>query len=236
MWKILKAEFSYNRYWFLTALTAHLVLLLVFAVKSFMSGEIEYRAIPVISFLMGDITFALMVFVLIFRETSRGRLIVKLPVPVRDIAMVRLLTGILFWLLLLVVYGLFLLLARLDTLVVSHKTFESNLLFDLLAITGCLFILNAIYHISRDLSFSFRRSFTVFSIPLEQVPSILLSLFIGMMFFFMTVLQLRSVEPLRTTILSAVVSPSGAIILACSGLLLSCLSVVIYIRRRTFLA
>ena len=204
MWKILKAEFSYNRYWFLTALSAHMVLLLVFTVKSFMNGEIEYKAIPVISFLMGDITFALMVFVLIFRETSRGRLIVKLPISVRDIGISRLLTGVLFWLLLMMLFGLFLLIVRLDTLVVNHRTFESNLLFDLLAITGCLFILNAKYHISRDLSFSFRRSFTVFSIPVEQVPSILLSLFIGMMVIFMTVLQLRSIEPLRTTILSTV--------------------------------
>jgi len=237
MWKILKAEFRYYRYWFSTALLAHLVLLCIFAVVSFKNGEIEYKTIPVILFVMGDITLIVMISLMFPREMARRRFHSLLPLSVRDIGISRLMSGILFWIIMLILFGMTLLIVRLDTLVFIHKTFESNLLLDLLALNGCLFILNAAYHISHDLDFCFARKFTVLAIPNNKIPGSLLSLILLTVIIFQPILQLGGggVEQLRTTILKTAVSPPGALILNLIGFGMLYLSVAVFVRRRSFL-
>ena len=135
----------------------------------------------------------------------------------------------------LILFGMTLLVVRLDTLVFNHKTFNSNLFLDLLALNGFLLMLNAMYHIIRDLEFCFKRKFKLLAIPNDQIPGFLLSLILFVVIIIQPILQLGGCEPLRTTILKTAVSPQGALILNLIGFGMLYLSIEVFVRRRSFL-
>ena len=98
-------------------------------------------------------------------------------------------------------------------------------------------MLNAMYHISRDLDFCYKRKFKFLAIPNDRIPGFLLSLILFVVIIFQPILQMgaEGYEPLRTTVLKTSVSPPGVIILNCFGIVLSYLSVAVFVRRRSFL-
>ena len=186
-------------------------------------------------FNIGMPLFFCLTFVMLSRE-KRRRLHSLLPLSAGDIGISRVLFVILFWIPFVIVFGLNLLMVRLDTVEVDHTTFKSNLLLDILAIQGLMIILNAKYHITRDIGFCIKRRFTILNISSDYVPGALLALLLAAVIGFLTFIQIGSIEPLRTIVLSTAVSPAGTFALNSFGIVLSYLSIVIFIRRRSYLA
>ena len=235
MWRILKAEFSYHRIFVIIAFSIHLLLLTFFSVTSFMKGSVEHDAIPGIIFLMGDITVVAAVFVILSRVKAVGRFHVLLPVSVNTIGFSRILFVVIFWIALVTIMCFTLLTLKMKTLEIQHNNFVSILPYEILAYTGFILILNANYLISRDIGHCIRRKYTIFTIADNHIPGILLSLVYAVITLTVANIRMNSIEPACTIILSAVLSPAGAVSLLTGGVLMSYLSVFVFVKRKSYL-
>ena len=233
MLQIIKSEFRYNKYSFLT------LYFLVIALPV-MVGVIESRKadvmIPAVLFVMGVAVFIVMVSGYLIRFSSkRDRLHYLLPLSTRRIALARYLIAILFWLSLVVLFLFSLIFVKPETFIMKHRGFESTLLWDLIALNGFLLILNANYLLSRDLAFCFRRKRKILFVYYDQIPSILSNLTTFFIIVFISYMDVFNVEPGRAIIFSTLVSPFGAVSLNCVGLLISLVSIRIYSNRTSYL-
>ncbi|MFC1508690.1 hypothetical protein ACFL60_03270 [Candidatus Omnitrophota bacterium] len=241
MWKLLKAEFSYNKY------SLFFVCLMIYGLVIVFS-----RSLPTITFLrfmdcceanhfklmhiLFTAQFIFVVALLIAGNVSkRDRRHTLLPLSFREIGLSRLLGMLIIWVVLLMLYSL-------NHLIFNESPFTQFAVWGVLSLNGFVLILISLFHTAYDVQFYYIRKNNIFNIHNDIFFKILIAVFAYLFWFFSnTLYDMNSFiwEFVSTyTLLSRHVffSLYGSVILNLAGIGMLYMNIVVFTRRRSYLS
>ena len=162
-------------------------------------------------------------------KTKRERFHALLPVSIGHVGISRLISVIVFWLIVVMCFCLILITVRHDIKVV-------DVIWILISFNGVILFFNADYTLSRDLYYCITRKNKTFGIHNDILPVVILPLVNALVLLYFAIPHAFHINiPVREQLVNVMFSMYGAITLNFIGIGLSILSVVIYARRRSFL-
>ncbi|MCE5249688.1 hypothetical protein LLG96_05655 [bacterium] len=230
MIRILKGELKYH-YKFVLIFTIIMNIWLVIAF--FKSGGDSDPLKDVVGVMtLAEVVLALCaisLFVDRFR-TGRDRLLVLLPVSVRDVGIARFMIVPVFWIMIAALYCLTL-------MTVMHITSLSSIFLTFMVMSGVVLFFYSLYLISYDLCAVLVRKYRVFGIYNDQIPGVLLGIFNAVLLVYFVVFSVPYFglnSPHRDYLVRALFTYTGASIFVLVGICLSIMSIVLFEKRRTY--
>lgn len=236
MIKLLRAEYLSQRI-FLAVIFILTIAVpsLVFYVEAENTSGFEV-VMPAVLFVMGIAALIVnMGFLVTNAISGKSRLFASLTVPLHKIALARFMFGYSFWLLLCIVFWLFFgLVIRPVSFTTAHEGFSSSALLDMIALNGFILSINVAYFISHDLQHMFQSIIPLFKMPLGKALSVMLNSAIFAVIIALVIMNQQ--RPLRSDVFMKAVSPAGCFFLNAAGFGLAGLSIITFIRRRSYLS
>jgi|GEM_PF-1907897 len=228
MWKIIKADFKYQKFIFIIPYAVVIAAIIANVSQGWRQHEHDMQGVRTVMAVMTGIIFLFNNWLKIIQE-KRYRFIMLLPLSQWKIALPRIFFIILIWLSFLVMYWL-------GTSVI--RPYRTDILFwDTLSFTGLVLTANAIFFIYYD--FLYILTDTKQKVILGFI--FLLSLFIGYIVFFLFSVDEKSWNIFKNLLLpykddfSGITSNYvGAIVSLLIGIMMTILSVLVFGRRKTY--
>ncbi|MBC8181994.1 hypothetical protein H8E88_12825 [candidate division KSB1 bacterium] len=226
MWKILKAQISYNRIILYPSFLLTLAVIVPFIVQGWEVPEKSYPALRAVLFAMTAVIF-LSSSVKNVKE-KRDRFFHKLPLNLWELGAARLFFVLLFWFSLMVLVCI--------TFVIRNSIFNYTYFWDLLSQTGfIIFMIGAVFFV-RDIAFVFNfKNKKIFPGILNFV--VIFGGYILFMFFVVSQNALDESSSLffaKTKFGKFISSFPGAVLFLMIGSLTLFLSLFVFSRRKTF--
>jgi len=231
MWRLLKSEIVYNKDW-LSVINAVFLLFLAGALVCSYQGYRVIRLfhVPLLIFVSGYASMTL----LLFRAgvEKRTRLLAQLPVDPGSIAVVRVLFP-------LAVYTVQMLVFLVVTFFSRSVDVDIKTKWTIVYQTGVFLVLNSIWFVLTDITYIIGEKRRAFNIPIAPVIKffLMLAAMIGFCFFF----SIQATDTLfvpvemhdRLGMLFA--ETSGLLLINTAGIVLTIVSITLFVRRRSFL-
>lgn len=228
MWKILKAELNYY-YKLPLIITGCIIVWLFIAFSIWGKSHLEEDLLSFMIVAMSVTAVSWFSMVVNKLTTKRERFFAGLPVSTGLIGISRLLIVIVFWLMIVLCFFLTLLILR-------PEIKAGDIFWKIISFNGVILFFNADYTLSRDLYYCITRKDKIQGIHIDLLPTVFLPLMNALVLLYFAIPHAFHFSlPLREQLVNAIFSPGGAILLNIVGLGLSYLSVVVFVRRRSFL-
>ena len=227
MWKIIKADFKYQKFIFIFPYAIVLVAIIANISQGWRQNEHDMQGVRTVMASMTGIIFLFKSFKI--AQEKRHRFITLLPLKQWKIALARGLFIILIWLSCLVMYWL-------GTAII--QPYRSDILiWEMLSFTGFVLLANSVVFIFHDLLYTLINN----SQKVILVLFFLISVFVGYVLFFMFSVDERSwnifknlLLPYKNDFSSMVSNYIGAVVSLSIGIMMTLLSVFIFGRRKTY--
>lgn len=236
MWRILIAEFKYNKYW----LAANYILFILFfvlyialSITSLLEGrtwDIKPMHIP----MMMVVTSIISTLIILTGKTAgkRDNFHMRLPVSARAIGAVRVLFAVFVWISLVILFWIPLILIKPDLL---NRIAHLNLFY----MNGIFLMFNAAWIIHIDFHKNIFTRHKILGFCDKELISVIFIAMIVITWFFLFSMPSGYVfgifEPQRKAICGFFLSMPVITVLNLAGLAMTYLSVIVFVRRRTFL-
>lgn len=217
MWKLLKAEISYNRIYILIAYGIAIPTLIF----SFIWKGGIYRmshANPPAVVLFHHMLLMTVIFPLVIgiafdrRNTKRVRLNAQLITPIRILGLIYMSIPILFWLSIVVLYWIFLLAG-------SSSAFNSQFIWQTVALSGFMFFAAAVT-LYPDLKYCFRKKAEA---HLANILGPVIGTVLALLYYVSILPQVKDIKHFKAMIPNLGSSPVGAIVALTFGILMAIL-------------
>lgn len=228
MWKILKAELSYNKYVLVIPYGVVLYVIIANVSQGWSNVELNLPGVRAMMVVAAAVIF-LFSIVTFFKE-KRERYFTLLPLSIRQIGISRLLFLITVWL-------SFILLFWISTLTVTPYQL-STILWGTLSLTGFILMANAYIFIHRDLKFCSSGKFQKILITFFYPIMIIIGYLLWYLLFAVPVPYFEFFKPLNTLneeFSNISTSLMGFSIFIVLGMSFTVLSVFVFKRRRSYL-
>jgi hypothetical protein len=228
MWKIIKADFKYQKFVFIIPYAIVIVAIIANISQGWRQHEHDMQGVRTVMAAMTGIIFLFNNLLIIIRE-KRYRFIMLLPLSQWKISLPRIFFAILIWLSFLVMYWL-------GTAVI--RPYRADILiWDTLSFTGLVLLANSIIFIYYDLLYTLTHN----KQKLILGFIFLLSVFIGYIVFFLFGVDEQSWNIFKKLLLpykddfSALSSNYiGSIVSLSIGFIMTILSIIVFKRRKTY--
>jgi len=228
MWHILKAELNYY-YKLPLIITICIIMWLFIAFSIWGESHLEEDLLSFMIVAMSVTGVSYFYMILDKSKTKRERFHAVLPVSIGHVGISRLISVIVFWLIVAISLSLTLVTVRHDIKVV-------DIIWRLISFNGVIIFFNADYALSRDLYYLITRKNKTLGIHNDMLPIVILPLVNALVLLFFAIPHAFHINiPVREQLVNVMFSIHGAITLNLVGIGLSMLSVVIYAKRRSFL-
>ena len=226
MWKLLKAQIQYNKIILIIVYLIFLPVFIAFVVQGWQEMDKSFPALRAV--LMAATTMLFLFNIVRFQREKRDRFHFLVPLNIWKIAVSRLLQIIIFWLSVLSLV--------LFAFVLRPAVFDLKILWDLLSMTGFVFVLNAAPFIYRDLSFCFHSK----SKKVVLVIAYALMILAGYLVFMLFVVSVGSISLSSDLVLvkkgfsSFINTFMGALFFILCGIISTGISLFIFSKRKTY--
>ena len=227
MWKIIKADFKYQKFIFIIPYAIVLVAIIANVSQGWRQHEHDMQGVRTVMASMTGVIFLFKAFKI--AQEKRHRFITLLPLKQWKIALTRVLFIILIWLSFLVMYWL-------GTAII--RPYRADILiWDTLSFTGLVLLANSVIFIYYDLLY------TLTDIKQKVIPGFLflLALVLGYIIFFLFGVDEQSwnifkrfLLPYKSDFSSIVSNYIGAVISLSIGIMMTIFSVFIFGRKKTY--
>jgi hypothetical protein len=226
MWKLLKAQIQYNKIILIIVYLIFLPVFIVFVVQGWQEMDKSFPALRAV--LMAATTMLFLFNIVRLQREKRDRFHFLVPLNIWKIAVSRLLQIIIFWLSVLSLV--------LFAFVLRPAVFDLKILWDLLSMTGFVFVLNAAPFIYRDLSFCFHSK----SKKVVLVIAYALMILAGYLLFMLFVVSVGSISLSNDLVLvkkgfsSFINTFRGALFFILFGIVSTVISLFVFSKRKTY--
>ncbi len=227
MWKIIKADFNYQKFHFIIPYAIVLLAIIVNVLQDWRQNEHDMQGVRTVMASMTGIIFLSKIFII--AKEKRHRFITLLPLKQWKIALTRILFTILIWLTYLVMYWL-------GTAMI-HPYRADILIWEMFSFTGFILVANSAIFIFHDLLYTLTNKIQIVILGFF----FFLSIFIGYILFFLFSVDERSWNIFKTLLLpykndfsSFSSNYIGAVASLLIGILMTVLGVVVFDRRKTY--
>ena len=228
MWKIIKADFKYQKFIFIFPYAIVLAAIITNVSQGWRQNEHDLQGVRSVIAAMTALLFFSYYFLMFIRE-KRYRLITLLPISQWKIALPRIFFAILIWLSFLVMYWL-------GTAMI--RPYRADILiWEMLSFTGFVLVANSTMFIFYDLLFTLTSKCQ--KVILRLI--FLISFFIGYFLFLLFSVDEQSwsifkslLLPYKNDLSSITSNYIGAVLSLSIGIMMTILSVVAFGRRKTY--
>lgn len=225
MWRLLKSLSQYCGFIIVAGLTVVGIVTVFFLVlggSDFDNSVPAYRSV-----LMAATALVWLYSFLMLHKEKRDRFHILLPIPVRQIGVVRVVFLIGFWTTILLVFIL-------SNVVVGNLQNNPTLIWNVVSLTGFVFAVNSAPYLQRDLTNMFTSKGQRFFLSVVWVILVTIG-YVLFVLLIMPVESFGSLAVVKEFITMNIITPGGAFLFFLLGLGLSILSIVLYGRRQLYI-
>jgi len=226
MWKILKAQFNYNKLVLIGCAFFSLAVIIPFIIQDWRDIDKSYPALRATLFAMTTLFF-FSSFVRNMKE-KRDRFFNKLPLKLWQLGLTRLLLVIIFWTCLMIIVAI--------AFIIRPIIFSNEILMDLLSQTGFIFYLISLVYIVKDISYFAISKKNKILINIFNYISILGSYLLFMLFVVSkNAMDISpSLIPIKEGFNQFIISIPGSALFIMLGVTMTSLSTYFFSKRKTF--
>jgi len=231
MWKLLKAEFSYNKSILITAVIAYILFVIAFIVCSIISSRlIRYNHV-----MLATLIPAMVASILILSSKSmdkRDRILAVLPITPSSIAFMHISFAVIVWISLVCLFWIL-------PSVLKFVDIDRTTVLVMIYLNGSFVVMNALLFICADVRNCITEKKNFFNLHIDEILTLIFSPVIIVLWIFVFGIPYEFIfglfEPFRSYMYPLIISSSGVIIINVLGLGLSYLSIEMYVWRKSFL-
>ena len=228
MWRLLKAELQYYKIDLILGLSFGLIGMIANVITGWQNPEIDLPGVR--SLMAMGTVFACFLRLFKYAQDKKDRQHATLPLPVRQVGVLRLLYIIIIWLGLVVLFWIC------SSTIRPYRV--DTIIWETLSLTGFIFMANAILFIHRDLYLSLSRRYQKAGLMAAYSFIIVLGYVLFYFIFAVSIPYfkfLRQLDPFKDNFKTIASSPYAILLSNVLGIGFSIMSVVIYERRRSYI-
>jgi len=224
MWRILKAEYTYNNYTVITAFSLVMIISIIFLMWG---GDQLAKSVPAYrSVLVAAVMIVWMYRMMQLQKEKRDRIHILLPIPIGKISAPRVLFIILFWASILFLFII-------CNLIIQNPADFSPLLWRMCSLSGFVLLVNAVPFIQRDFIYTFLQKYQKVINNVIWIIVLILG-FLLYNLFMMSTDKFGSFSGSAIYFHKAASSVGFALLLLLIGVGFSFLSIIIFKRRKIY--